>query len=82
MVEVSAKQKTNLPKLLEMILLVADLRELKANSAGAWQAAQFSNRAWDRGRGPVGTMLVQNGTLHGGRRLYLRRGLRQGSRDV
>ena len=65
MVEVSAKQKTNLPKLLEMILLVADLRELKANPQAPASGTVLESRV-DRGRGPVGTMLVQNGTLHAG----------------
>jgi translation initiation factor IF-2 len=65
MVEVSAKQKTNLPKLLEMILLVADLRELKANPQAPASGTVLESRV-DRGRGPVATMLVQNGTLHAG----------------
>ena len=65
MVEVSAKQKTNLPKLLEMILLVADLRELKANPQAPASGTVLESRV-DRGRGPVATMLVQNGTLHTG----------------
>jgi translation initiation factor IF-2 len=61
-VDVSAKQKTNLNLLLEMICLVADLQELKANperpAAGVVLEAKL-----DRGRGPVATVLVQNGTL-------------------
>ena len=65
MVEVSAKQKTNLGLLLEMILLVADLQELKANpdrpAVGTVLEAKL-----DKGRGPVCTVLVQNGTLHAG----------------
>ena len=65
MVEVSAKQKKNLDKLLEMILLVADLRELRANPK-APGAAPCWNPAWIKGRGPVATVLVQNGTLHTG----------------
>jgi translation initiation factor IF-2 len=65
MVEVSAKQKTNLPKLLEMILLVADLRELKANPDAPASGTVLESRV-DRGRGPVATVLVQNGTLHPG----------------
>src|SRR5690349_9882511 len=65
MVPVSAKAKTNLDLLLEMILLVADLQDLKANpdrpSVGTVLEAQL-----DRGRGPVATVLVRNGTLHVG----------------
>jgi translation initiation factor IF-2 len=65
MVEVSAKQKTNLPKLLEMILLVADLRELKANPDAPASGTVLESRV-DKGRGPVATVLVQNGTLRTG----------------
>src|SRR5438445_6147685 len=65
MVEVSAKQKKNLDKLLEMILLVADLRELKANPSAPASGTVLESRV-DRGRGPVATVLVQNGTLHTG----------------
>jgi translation initiation factor IF-2 len=65
MVEVSAKQKKNLDKLLEMILLVAELRELRANPAAPASGTVLESRV-DRGRGPVATVLVQNGTLHTG----------------
>jgi len=65
MVEVSAKQKKNLDKLLEMILLVADMRELKANPRAPATGTVLESRV-DRGRGPVATVLVQNGTLHTG----------------
>jgi translation initiation factor IF-2 len=65
MVEVSARQKTNLDKLLEMILLVADLRDLRANPAAPASGTVLESRV-DRGRGPVATVLVQNGTLHTG----------------
>jgi translation initiation factor IF-2 len=65
MVEVSAKQKTNLAKLLEMILLVADLRELRANPDAPASGTVLESRV-DRGRGPVATVLVQNGTLRTG----------------
>src|SRR6266446_1124496 len=65
MVEVSAKQKKNLDKLLEMILLVADLRELKANPKAPATGTVLESRV-DRGRGPVATVLVQNGTLRAG----------------
>ena len=64
-VEVSAKQKTNLNLLMEMICLVADLQDLKAvpdrPASGTVLEAKL-----DRGRGPVATVLVQNGTLHAG----------------
>jgi translation initiation factor IF-2 len=64
-VEVSAKQKKNLDKLLEMILLVADMRELKANPRAPATGTVLESRV-DRGRGPVATVLVQNGTLRTG----------------
>lgn len=64
-VEVSAKQKTNLDKLLEMVLLVADLRELKANAQAPGSGTVLESRV-DKGRGPVATVLVQNGTLNTG----------------
>ena len=65
MVEVSAKQKQNLSKLLEMLLLVADLRELKANPKSPGAGTVLESRV-DRGRGPVATVLVQTGTLNAG----------------
>jgi translation initiation factor IF-2 len=65
MVEVSAKQKLNLNKLLEMLLLVADLRELKANPKAPAAGTVLESRV-DKGRGPVATVLVQSGTLHTG----------------
>jgi translation initiation factor IF-2 len=61
-VDVSAKQKTNLNLLLEMICLVADLEELKAN-ADLPATGVVLEAKLDRGRGPVATVLVQNGTL-------------------
>ncbi len=64
-VEVSAKLKKNLDKLLEMILLVADMRELKANPSAVASGTVLESRV-DRGRGPVATVLVQNGTLSNG----------------
>ena len=64
-IEVSAKQKKNLDKLLETILLVADLRELKANPDAPASGTVLESRV-DKGRGPVATVLVQNGTLHTG----------------
>ncbi|HLW82110.1 MAG TPA: translation initiation factor IF-2 [Candidatus Acidoferrales bacterium] len=65
MVEVSAKTKTNLERLLEMILLVGDLRELRANPATSASGTVLESRV-DKGRGPVATVLVQNGTLNVG----------------
>src|SRR5580704_2590684 len=65
MVEVSAKTKKNIPRLLEMILLVGDLRELKANVDAPASGTVLESRV-DKGRGPVATVLVQNGTLHVG----------------
>jgi translation initiation factor IF-2 len=64
-VEVSAREKKNLDKLLEMILLVSDLRELRANPSAPASGTVLESRV-DRGRGPVATVLVQNGTLHTG----------------
>ncbi len=61
-VEVSAKQKTNLDGLLEMILLVTDIGELKANPKRAASGTVLETKL-DRGRGPVATVLVQDGTL-------------------
>jgi translation initiation factor IF-2 len=65
MVEVSAKQKKNLDKLLEMILLVADLRDLKSNPKAPAAGTVLESRV-DRGRGAVATILVQTGTLNTG----------------
>ncbi len=65
MIEVSAKTKQNLPRLLEMILLVADLAELKADPDAPASGTVLESRI-DKGRGPVATVLVQNGTLHVG----------------
>ena len=64
-VEVSAKQRKNLDLLLEMILLVADLQALKANPKRLASGTVLESRL-DRGRGPVATILVQNGTLRVG----------------
>ena len=64
-VEVSAKQKKNLDLLLEMILLVADLHEWKANPDVDAAGTVLESKI-DRGRGPVATVLVQSGTLRVG----------------
>ncbi len=61
-VDVSAKQKKGIEKLLEILLLVADLRELKANPEAPASGTVLESRV-DKGRGPVATILVQNGTL-------------------
>src|ERR1700743_740434 len=62
---VSAKTETGIPKLLETLLLVADLRELKANPDAPGTGTVLESRV-DKGRGPVATILVQNGTLRQG----------------
>jgi translation initiation factor IF-2 len=65
MVPVSAKAQIGLDELLEMVLLVADIRELKANPNRLAQGTIIE--AWlDKGMGPVATVLVQNGTLRPG----------------
>jgi translation initiation factor IF-2 len=64
-VEVSAKQKTNLELLLEMILLVTDIGELKANPKRSAMGTVLETKL-DRGRGPVATVLVQDGSLNVG----------------
>ena len=61
-VNVSAKKKQNLEQLLEMLLLVADLQELKANPKKAAVGTVLEARL-DKGRGPVATVLVQDGNL-------------------
>jgi translation initiation factor IF-2 len=64
-VDVSAKQKTNLNLLMEMICLVADLQEVKANPERSAQGTVLEAKL-DRGRGSVATILVQNGTMRVG----------------
>ena len=64
-VPVSAKAHQNIDKLLEAILLVAEMKELKANSNRAAKGIVIEARL-DKGRGPIATLLVQNGTLHAG----------------
>ncbi len=64
-VEVSARQRKNLDQLLEMILLVADLADLKANPKRMAQGTVLEAKL-DRGRGPVAHVLVQDGTLREG----------------
>src|SRR5439155_5413898 len=64
-VEVSAKMGKNLDLLLELILLVADLQNLKADATLPAMGAVLEAKI-DKGRGDVGTVLVQNGTLRVG----------------
>ena len=64
-VPVSAKTQMNLDTLLEMVLLQADVLELKANPSRLAKGTIIEARL-DKGRGPIATVLVQNGTLHKG----------------
>ncbi len=64
-IPVSAKQKTGIAELLEMVLLNADLLDLKANKNRRAQGVIIEARL-DRNRGPVATVLVKNGTLRSG----------------
>jgi len=64
-VPVSAKQKTGLNTLLDMVLLVADMAELKAKPKGPAQGTVIEGRL-DRSRGPTATLLVQDGMLNTG----------------
>ena len=64
-VEISAKKKINIDGLLEMVLLVADMKELKANPNRMAKGTVIEARV-DKGKGPVATVLVQNGTLRQG----------------
>jgi len=61
-VEVSARQKLNIDALLEMVLLVSDIGELKANPKRSASGTVLEAKL-DKGRGPVATVLVQDGTL-------------------
>ena len=64
-IPVSAKKRQGIEDLLEMILLVADMKELKANPDRAAKGTVIEANL-DKGRGPVATVLVQNGTLNVG----------------
>ena len=64
-IPVSAHTKMGIEDLLEMIILTADMMELKANPDRAAKGTVIEARL-DKGRGPVATVLVQNGTLHVG----------------
>ena len=61
-VPISAKKKINIDTLLEMVLLVADMKELKANPSKQSKGVVIEAKL-DKARGPVATMLVQRGTL-------------------
>ncbi len=64
-VPISAKFNQNIDELLEMVTLVADMKELKANPNRRAKGTVVEARL-DKGRGPVATVLVQNGTLKSG----------------
>jgi translation initiation factor IF-2 len=64
-IEISAKQNKNIDKLLEMILLVAEMEELKADSQTASRGAVIESKI-SKGFGPVATVLVQEGRLEVG----------------
>ena len=64
-VPVSALTRQGIDDLLESVLLVADVKELKANPDRRAKGIVIESKL-DRGRGPVATVLVQNGTLHSG----------------
>jgi translation initiation factor IF-2 len=61
-VEISAKEKKNIDELLEMILLLGDIIEIKANSKAPAQGVILEARL-DSQKGPVGTVIIQHGTL-------------------
>lgn len=62
MVEVSAKERTNIDKLLEMVVLTTEIMELQADP-GRRAKGTVVEAELDKGRGPVATLLVQDGTL-------------------
>ena len=64
-VPVSAKTRMNIDTLLESVLLVAEMKELKANPNRAGKGIVIEAKL-DKGRGPVATLLVQNGTVKSG----------------
>ncbi len=61
-IPISAKKRIGLEELLEMVILVSDIKELKANPKRAAKGTVIEARL-DKGRGPIATILVQNGTL-------------------
>ncbi|SFG00780.1 translation initiation factor IF-2 [Sporolactobacillus nakayamae] len=62
-VKISAKKGTGIDDLLEMILLVAEIEEFKANPENVARGAVIEAEL-DKGKGPIATLLVQNGSLH------------------
>src|SRR5699024_9874003 len=64
-VPVSAVKKTGIDTLLEMIILAAEMKELKANPKKKGRGTVIEAKL-DKGRGPVATVLVQDGTLNVG----------------
>ncbi|MFW6279118.1 MAG: translation initiation factor IF-2 [Bacillota bacterium] len=64
-VELSALKQQNIDELMEMILLVSEMEEIKANPSRPAEGFIIESEL-DKGRGPVATMLVKNGTLHVG----------------
>ena len=64
-IRVSARTKSGLQELLDMVLLVSELKELKANPNRKAKGTVIEARL-DKGRGPIATILVQNGTLNTG----------------
>ena len=64
-VEISAKHRQNIEELLEMVILVADMKELKSNPNRRAKGIVIEAKL-DKGRGPVASILVQNGTLKSG----------------
>lgn len=64
-VEISAKERKNIPELLDMILLMADVLDLKANPSAPAQGVVLEARL-DPRKGPMATVIVQNGTLRPG----------------
>lgn len=63
MVKVSAKQRQGIDELLEMILLVAEMADLKAEASASRVVGSVIEAKVDRGKGPVATVLIQRGTL-------------------
>ena len=79
--EISAKKGTGIDHLLEQMLLQAEILDLKANPSGRAHGTVLE-ATLDPGKGPLATVLVQKGTLHGRRQLHLRQVLRPGARAL
>jgi len=67
---VSAKTKEGLKELVDMIILVADVEELKADASGAAEGIIIESHM-EKGRGPVAIALVEHGTLHAGEHIVV-----------